>query len=216
VAIGLAFAGSGIGNVVFPPIVNVMINSLGWRVTMRILSIPSIIIVISAFLLRQRVSMAPINLSSITEIGLDRVFTLLSVAGFLIGYGFLLPFVHIVTFAKSIGIGATKGAYLLCIMGGKVIQSRQTYLAAASAIGRIVLGVLSDKFGKVRVFTANMVIIPVTFIIWIYTKTFGGLTDWISLLISKRAYSRLFFYGIFLWIIYVAVACCVIRILSRH
>ena len=161
-AIGLAFAGIGIGNVVFPPVVNIVVKSLGWRTTMQILAIPSLLILAAAVILRQRLPMSPISMSSIKEVGKDKVFIFLSIAGFLVGYGYLMPFVYIVTFSKAIGIGADNGAYLLCIMGG------------ASAIGRISLGFLSDKFGKVKVFTFNMLVMPATYIIWIYMRSFGG------------------------------------------
>lgn len=164
VATGIAVAGSGIGNVAFPPIANALISKVGWRNAMRILAVGSIFIVISSFFLRQRVPLtSKITLSGLKEYWRQKSFILLWVSSLFAGFGFLVPFVHIVAFTKDAGVGADKGAYLLSIMGG------------ASAIGRVSLGFLSDRYGKIRVFKVNMSVVPFIYVIWIYTKSFGGI-----------------------------------------
>jgi hypothetical protein len=86
---------------------------------MRVLASGAIFIVIASFFLKQRIPLTSrITLSGLKEYWRSKAFLLLWSSALFAGFGFLVPFVHIVAFARDAGISADKGPYLLSIMGG--------------------------------------------------------------------------------------------------
>lgn len=63
----------------------------------------------------------------------DVIFIVFSVSNFLTSIGFYIPYVYIVSKAKSVGLTDDQGSYLLSLIG------------IGNTLGRIVLGFISDK-----------------------------------------------------------------------
>jgi MFS family permease len=71
----------------------------------------------------------------------DVKFCLITAAMFFMFVGMFSPLFYLPTYAVSRGVDATLASYLLAILN------------AASTFGRIIPGVLADKFGRLNVFT---------------------------------------------------------------
>lgn len=63
----------------------------------------------------------------------DVIFVVFTISNFLTSIGFYIPYVYIVSKAKSVGLSDDEGSYLLSIIG------------IGNTLGRIVLGFISDK-----------------------------------------------------------------------
>jgi len=84
-------------------------------------------------------------------------------SGFFAGFGYLTPFVHIVPYAVDQGISAVDAAFLLSIMGG------------ASTVGRILLGLLADKWGVVQVLRVCFLGMSLSCIVWPFLFSYPAL-----------------------------------------
>ena len=56
-AVGLAVAGSGIGNVAYPPLANTLIKQYGWRDAFRILTCTLVVVFTAALVLKPRLKL---------------------------------------------------------------------------------------------------------------------------------------------------------------
>ncbi|KAF5860352.1 hypothetical protein ETB97_001713 [Aspergillus alliaceus] len=141
-ALGLAVSGSSIGGIIMPIILSRMLNdsSLGFAWSVRVVGF-----VILPFMLLSSVAVKPRVPPRKTQVFLlspykDRRFILLFTALFFMFMGMFTPFFYLTTYATTQGMGAAMAGYLLAIVN------------AASAIGRIVPGILADKYGKLNTF----------------------------------------------------------------
>lgn len=85
---------------------------------MRMLAIFTIVIAISALALKRRIPKVEKKFE-IRRFLKNRAFLLLIGSSVFAGYGFLVPFVHIVPFAVDAGISKIQASILLSIMGGR-------------------------------------------------------------------------------------------------
>ncbi|KAE8393051.1 major facilitator superfamily domain-containing protein [Aspergillus alliaceus] len=141
-ALGLAVSGSSIGGIIMPIILSRMLNdsSLGFAWSVRVVGF-----VILPFMLLSSVAVKPRVPPRKTQVFLlspykDRRFILLFTALFFMFMGMFTPFFYLTTYATTQGMGAAMAGYLLAIVN------------AASTIGRIVPGILADKYGKLNTF----------------------------------------------------------------
>jgi predicted MFS family arabinose efflux permease len=157
----LAVAGSGIGNLALPPIATVLIEKYGWRVAFRILSVFPVLTVLAAFLLKRRVpSQRKWGFDGATK---TREFILLFISGLFIGYGYLIPFVHMSPFAIDAGVPSVQASLLLSIMGG------------SSFIGRIVLGLIADRLhNRVMILRICYGVMGLVTFSWPFLRNFYG------------------------------------------
>ena len=142
-AFGIVVSGSSIGGVVLPIAISKMLNGsdLGFGWTVRIVGFLMIpLLGFSCVAIRARLPPRPTRLfigSAFTE----AKFLLLVTALFFMFMGMFSPLFYLPTYAVSRGMDATLSGYLLAILN------------AASTFGRVIPGVLADKFGRLNVFT---------------------------------------------------------------
>ncbi|KAK3904906.1 major facilitator superfamily domain-containing protein [Staphylotrichum tortipilum] len=141
-ALGIVVSGSSIGGVVFPIALSKMLNSsslgFGWSVrVMGFLVIP--LLGFSCFAIQAR--LPPRNTSFFIAQAFREIrFLMIVAAGFCCFIGMFTPLFFIPSYAVFRGIDATFASYLLAIVN------------AASTFGRIIPGMLADRFGKLNMF----------------------------------------------------------------
>ncbi|KAL4778691.1 major facilitator superfamily domain-containing protein [Aspergillus varians] len=147
-ALGLAIAGSSIGGVVFPIALSKMLNSsalsFGWAIRiMAFVMVPMMVISCLTVAARLPPRTTAFFLPSAFKMPL---FVLLVMAMFFMVLGMFIPIFFIPSYAVSRGMDPTLASYLVAILNG------------ASTFGRIIPGILADKFGRLNVFGIGGVI----------------------------------------------------------
>lgn len=141
-ALGIMVAGSSIGGIVMPMLLSKMLNSsslsFGWSV--RVVGF-----FIMPFLLFACVAVRPRlpprkNRFWITDVYRNTSFMLFCTSFFFVLIGMFTPIFFLPTYAVRRGMGATLAGYLPAILN------------AASTFGRVIPGVLADKFGPINIF----------------------------------------------------------------
>lgn len=164
-AFGIVVSGSSIGGVVIPIALSKMLNSstlgFGWSVR------------IVGFLIMPFLAFACLTIkarlpSRSTDFWIpsalkDVKFVLVIVSLFFMFFGMFIPLFFIPTYAVARGMNATLAGYLLAIIN------------AASTFGRIIPGVLADKYGRLNVFAFGGVSTGITIFCMNSATTNAGL-----------------------------------------
>ncbi|KAI9298414.1 MFS general substrate transporter [Neoconidiobolus thromboides FSU 785] len=164
-ATGICVAGAGIGGLTLSPILQAIISNLGFRWALRVEAIVSVIVLpASAFFIKERVKTSNKGSWFNFKKFKDSRFLSLFLGGFLCSFGYLVPFLLMAKYARSIDLSESQGALLIGLLNG------------GSAVGRIVLGSLGDRFGKLNIL---FVCIALTsffcYFIWMFAFSFGAL-----------------------------------------
>eukprot|EP01038_Epipyxis_sp_PR26KG_P006516 gene6516-8956_t len=164
-AVGIAVAGSGLGQFALAIITGNLILNYGWRSTLRYLSIINFCgLSICAFFIRRF-----LPLRTQTERGNymqyfhNKLFLLVYGATFIASLGTMMPYTFLPEFAISHGITTVKAYYLLSIMG------------ICSAIGRVTLGAAADAFGKLVIFKVCILCGGAIILLWMICVTYSSL-----------------------------------------
>jgi len=179
-ALGIATAGVGLGTVVMAPLSTFLISHLDWRTAFLVLGIISLVIVVPlSWLLkrepreigalpdgvksesikspkvnREQIVQAPSL--SLVETLRTRSFWLILFIFLCIALTFFIITTHLVPHATDIGISAEDAAVVLSLQGIMLV------------IGRIVLGIISDKLGrkKTAIVCTLLEVAAMTWLIW--------------------------------------------------
>ncbi|OCH92818.1 MFS general substrate transporter [Obba rivulosa] len=161
-ALGVAVAGSGVGGVVYPIMLDRLFVKVGFGWAVRIsgfiaLAFCAVACATVTSRLPARTRSAP-NLE--TKIIKDTPFLLVVIGSIFISLGLFIPFFYIVEFATSRGVSATMAFYVLSVMN------------AGGIFGRLAPSILSDSFGRFNL------IVPCAFltglsalVIWIFADS---------------------------------------------
>jgi len=144
IAVAICASGNYVGGAVWPPIVNWLIESNGWRTNQIIIGMACIALMLPlAMALRRRLSHhATQSMDAAAEnanasLGLHpyALFALLCLAGVSCCVAMSMPQVHIVAYCSDLGYGVARGAEMLSLMLGFGIVSR------------IASGFIADRIG---------------------------------------------------------------------
>jgi MFS family permease len=150
-ALGVAISGSSIGGIIMPIAVSRMLNStsLGFGWTVRIigfLMIPFMIYSVVVCKARLPPRTTAFWISSAFR---DAKFLCLIFSTFFVFIGMFMPIIFLPTYAVSRGMGPTLAGYLPAILN------------AASTFGRIIPGILADKYGRLNVYAFGSLVTSV-------------------------------------------------------
>jgi len=179
-ASGLAVSGIGVGTLVAPPVVAVLIERLGWRGTYLALGIFTLVVGAGMALMIEddprRRGLAPDGeaLSSaaqpapVAKAGVKKVITSPRFIGlygacFICSFGLFVPFVHLVPYALDHGIPQASAVLLIGAIG------------VGSTAGRFLLGDLADRLGRAFSFLVMFVGMGLSFAIWLFSTSFWPL-----------------------------------------
>ncbi|KAF2797064.1 MFS general substrate transporter [Melanomma pulvis-pyrius CBS 109.77] len=164
-ALGVAVSGSSIGGIVIPIAFSKMLNgtSLGFGWSVRIVGF--VLLPLLAFCCVVIKSRLPPRKSTfwIPSAFKNATFNLLTVSLFFLFLGMFAPLFFIPTYAVSRGMDATLASYMLAILN------------AASTFGRIIPGVLADKFGRLNILALGGIITGIIVFCLNQVETTAGL-----------------------------------------
>ncbi|KAH8689997.1 major facilitator superfamily domain-containing protein [Talaromyces proteolyticus] len=142
-ALGIVVSGSSIGGIVIPIAVSRMLNSssLGFGWTVRIIGF--IFIPLMGFAIIAVTARLPPRSSNffITAAFKDKKYVMLIAALFFMFLGMFTPLFYIPSYAVYRGMDTTLAGYMLAILN------------ASSTFGRIIPGILADKYGRLNIFS---------------------------------------------------------------
>ena len=150
IAVAICASGNYLGGAIWPPIVQYLVSSIGWRHAYFVLaSCSGVVIVLLALLLKRRppVHVAPLeppaagsSLATGMPFGMSpaKAQALLCVAGVACCVAMSMPQVHIVAYCGDLGYGVARGAEMLAVMLGFGIASR------------LISGWICDRIGGLR------------------------------------------------------------------
>lgn len=162
-ATGIAVAGSGVGSVLTGPLAERLISQYDWRVATRILAaIGTALLILVAIAVRGRGERH--SSSVLGQMSAHPTFRKLYIAAFIASFGYWVPFVHIVPYARDHGVSAKQGALLVSVMG------------LSNIVGRILLGTIADRLGRRRILQIAVITMASATAAWPLAKTMGGLT----------------------------------------
>ena len=147
-ALGYAVAGSSIGGVVFPIALSKMLNSssLGFGWSVRIVGFMMLApLGFACIAIKPRLPPRQTNFF-LAKAFKEMHFNLLTTSMFFIFIGMFTPLFFIPTYAMSRGMGATLASYLLAMLNG------------ASTFGRIIPGIIADRYGRLNILGAGGVL----------------------------------------------------------
>jgi MFS family permease len=172
IAVAVCASGNYLGGAIWPPIVQQLIETLGWRHNQVLIGLACMALVLPLLLvLRRRLAThaadehanTPGGVIGAQALGLNLylLFALLAVAGVACCVAMSMPQVHIVAYCGDLGYGAARGAEMLSIMLG------------FGVISRIASGFIADRIGGLATLLVGSVMQAVALALYLM---FDGLT----------------------------------------
>lgn len=180
-ALGLAVAGSGVGQVALSQATAALITGSGWRATLRYLALINVIgLALCALFIRRLLPLVgqkqqqageppakppPSSLRYFRE----PTFALLYAGLLTAVMGMMMPFVFLPQYALAHGVSYGRAVLLLAIMGG------------SSVAGRISIGLLADAFGRLLLLQLCMLFGGIATLLWQLCEEFVGMAVFAAL-----------------------------------
>jgi MFS family permease len=171
IAVGICASGNYLAGTVWPPVLQHLIDALGWRQTNIWIGIFCAATMLPLSLaLRRRTPMshdtparrATTTATSAPPIAPNTLVTLLVIAGFACCVAMSMPQVHIVAYCGDLGYGVARGAEMLSLMLG------------LGMVSRLASGWISDHIGGVRTLVLGSALQMLTLLFYL---PFDGLTS---------------------------------------
>ncbi|HEX6440833.1 MAG TPA: MFS transporter [Stellaceae bacterium] len=165
-ALGMAAAGTGAGTMAVPPLAAALIQGFGWRATDVVLGVAAAAILFGCAMLVQPPPAPEISAAARAPRDLfrSRDFMLLYLSWVLATMALFVPFVFLPAFARGHGATEVAAAALVSLIGG------------TSILGRVVLGPIGDRIGILRLFKATVLLMAVSYAIWLLSSSYLGLS----------------------------------------
>lgn len=163
-ALGVAVCGIGLGTVVSSPSAAALIDRFGWRTTYVVFAAAASAMLVVAALVAERpprsVAAAGVPLRRIMR---TRPFLLLYGSTLLLSLALFQVFVYLPSFAEDQGVGQVPAAALVAVVAG------------ASIAGRLLLGPVADRFGRIRTYRASFLVLALSFGVWLAAPSYAWL-----------------------------------------
>lgn len=160
-ALAVAIAGIGIGTLAGSPLAAALIEAYGWRTTHVIFGIVgAALLVVCAFVVRRPPMPPGEPAPAVRALIRTTGFRAMYAATFLGALGLFVPFVFLPSYAVSVGAPPVAAATLVGVIG------------VASVLGRLAIGAVADRIGRVRTFRASFATVAVSFVIWLVAGSF--------------------------------------------
>ncbi|KFY17902.1 hypothetical protein V492_00299 [Pseudogymnoascus sp. VKM F-4246] len=166
IAIGITAAGGSIGSVLYPIIFRKLQPQIGFAWTTRIIAFIALATLsVSAAIIKSRLpppkqARAMLDMNALKS----TPFVLFSFGMFLVFAGLYIPIFYIIVYAqRHANVESDMSFYLLSILNG------------ASVFGRILPGILADKFGAMNALTGVTILAAIFAYAWIAIDNLAGL-----------------------------------------
>jgi predicted MFS family arabinose efflux permease len=163
IAGGVAASGIGLGTLVLPSLAQLMIDYVGWRQALQLLSILATCGGLAALPLarprtrndHRRAPLASGSSPRLAELLQSRRFLLLYAAQLIVSLVAFVPFAHLVLFARAMGWSAATGGYLIGMIG------------IGSLCGRLLLSFIAQPLGACRAASLSAVLMAVALVLFL-------------------------------------------------
>ncbi|MHA6795808.1 MFS transporter [Pseudonocardia bannensis] len=159
IALAVAVAGIGVGTLAGAPLAAVLIDAYGWRRTNVIFAVAGAALLLCCALVARRPpeaeGAAPLPLRAVVR---TRAFRSLYVSTLLASLALFVPFVFLPAFAVEAGVSPVLAATLVGVIG------------VASVLGRLAIGGLADRIGRIRTYQLSFAILAVSFLAWLFAS----------------------------------------------
>ncbi|KXN74344.1 MFS general substrate transporter [Conidiobolus coronatus NRRL 28638] len=165
-AFGICVSGSGIGGLIWSPVIQALLSKVGFRWCLRICCLISTVFLAIALLLIKVKPIPASNPKKPVDLRLIKDIRFLSLfwTGLISSFGFLVPFYLIPLYGLAKGLSAYQTSILVGLING------------GSALGRILLGSLADKVGRINIAILGIVIAGIICLVcWIFANSFAVL-----------------------------------------
>jgi MFS family permease len=164
VAIAVAVAGIGVGTLLGAPLAAALIEAIGWRATHVVFGLTGAMLLVgcAAAVRRPPLPSGDGSAPPLRALAGTTPFRSMYAATLLAAFALFVPVVHLPAYAGSSGASPVAGATLVGIIG------------VASVVGRIALGAIADRFGRVRTFQASFAVLAAAFALWLGHIAVGG------------------------------------------
>jgi MFS family permease len=169
-AIGVAVSGIGIGTLAGAPAATALIGLYGWRQTYLIFGIGSLLVLGLCALLADRPVPAGALRLDLGRTLRSREFLVLYLSILLTSFGLFTFFVHLVPYAESRGIDRFAAASLLAVVG------------VFSTLGRLALGPVADRFGRLRTLQLAILAMAASYVIGLSEPSYTGLATFAAIM----------------------------------
>ncbi|KAK3097753.1 hypothetical protein FSP39_012826 [Pinctada imbricata] len=180
-AVGLMTAGSSVGTLIMAPLSQVLIDNIGWRNTFRCFTGTCLLSAACCCCIRpldasvkrsavEKIKKSPARkLMQELKLWKNRVFVVWTLAITCVMFGFYIPYVHLVSYAKDQGIPPEKGSILVMLLGG------------CTAFGRILFGriVQSRILNRLAMHQLSMVVTGTAVMLLPLIKSFTGIIAYV-------------------------------------
>lgn len=166
---GIVTAGSSVGALVIGPTINVLVESVGWRHTMRILGAFACVMIVAAFSYRAPPVKSKMYKGEKKIIDLavwkNKGFVVWALALGIFNLGYFIPFVYLPTHATYHEIPQSKASFLI------------GFLSVGSLAGRLLFGHVSDYrcVNRMYLYQSAFLIMAVTTTLCPLATNYGGL-----------------------------------------
>ncbi len=163
-ALGVAVSGIGFGTLAVAPLAGALIGRHGWRTTYLVFGVATVIVLTLA----AAASFEPPHTGRTARLELrdavrTRTFGLLYFSALLMSLALFVPFVYLPSFAEGRGVEKVAAAALVGAIGG------------ASTVGRLGLGALADRLGRIRTYQACFGLMAASYGIWLVSSRYAWL-----------------------------------------
>ena len=163
-ALGTAAAGTGCGVLVLPPLSAALIEHFGWRVTIMMMGVGcGVLLSLAAIMVRPPPLPAASVHRPIGGIVRSFEFLMLYASWVLATIALFVPFVFLPAYVAVHGGSQVAGAALLSLLGG------------VSVLGRLGIGVITEKIGTARLFKASVLLMAMSYLLWIIAPSYAWL-----------------------------------------
>jgi MFS family permease len=169
-AMGIAISGIGVGTLAGAPAATALIGLYGWRRTYLIFGIVSFLVLAVCGFLAERPARSGVSRLALGRAVRSREFITLYLSILLTSFGLFTFFVHLVPYAESKGIDARAAASLIAVAG------------VFSTFGRLGLGPVADRFGRLRTLQLAVFAMAASYLVWLSEPAYAGLAFFAALM----------------------------------
>lgn len=161
IALAVAVSGIGIGTLAGAPLAAALIDAVGWRQTHVVFGIGGAALLLVCALVVRRPP-APTSGPSMPVGELVRTVAFRSMYGatLLSSLALFVPFVFLPATALALGSSAVAAAALVGVIG------------VSSVVGRLAMGTVAERFGRIATFRASFAVLGASFAIWFVAASY--------------------------------------------
>lgn len=171
IALAVAVSGIGIGTLAGAPLAAALIDAVGWRQTHVVFAIGgAALLLVCALVVRRPPAPTSGPSMPVGELVRTVAFRSMYAATLLSSLALFVPFVFLPATALALGASAVAAAALVGVIG------------VSSVVGRLAMGTVAERFGRIATFRASFAVLGASFAIWFVAGSYPVLVVFAAVL----------------------------------